>query len=264
MTVPEKRVSRSTPPGIDGVSRPAATVWRPPSLPGVEWVGSPVMALAIIDSTGRPPAEARPDSPILLGIRCPQANATHPNVVSVPTQRVPGAFLLETIAACTLVQAADAAWFFTFPEVTNTRENGHHPVIFLIESVLSRKLGVAQALERGEIEFTAGFFSLTTGIAHYGDEGPYGTAERMVMGNLWVAVTRGFDRFPGRTESFSRVFAATLEALDHAKATGDITGLAGGGLDPAVHSIGGVCIASTINALRFHLADSGNHRASAR
>ncbi len=244
--------------------RPAVPVWRPPSLPGVEWAGSPALALAIIDSTGRPPSETRPDSPVLLGIRCPEANATHPNVVSVPTQRLPGAFLLEMVAACTLLRASETAWFFSFPEVANTRENGHHPVIFLIESLLSRKLGVARALERGGIEFTAGFFSLTTGIAHYGDEGPYGTAERMVMGNLWVAVTRGFDQFPERTESFSRVFAAGLAVLDHAKATGDITGLAGGQLDPAVHSIGGVCIASTINALRYRLGEFGKPGMPAR
>ena len=213
--------------------------------------GSTVVALTIVDGSGRKAGDFSLSERLLVGIRHPGSNLTHPNVISVPTQRIPRDLVLSLIDSMSLIRNSDTEYFFRFPEVTDRNRNGHHPVNFVIESVLSRKMGVAELLETDGIRYASAFFSITLGKAVYKTENPYGPEEKIAMGNLWVVITSGFDRFPSSTPSFSRVFPVTLEALAKAKRAGlPLVGFPAD-LDPAVHSIGGLCIASTITSTDF-------------
>ncbi|MCX5787449.1 MAG: hypothetical protein NTX64_02905 [Elusimicrobia bacterium] len=213
--------------------------------------GSTVAALTIVDGSGPKAGGFSLSERLLVGIRRPGSNLTHPNVVSVPTQRIPRDLYLSLIGSMELIRNSDTEYFFRFPEVTERNQNGHHPVNFVIETVLSRKLGAAELLETDVIRYASAFFSITLGKAEYKTENPYGTEEKIAMGNLWVLITSGFARFPSSTASFSRVFPVTLKALAKAKRAG--LPLAGfpADLDPAKHPVGGLCIASTITSTDF-------------
>lgn len=211
---------------------------------------SAVMALSIVRGDVFAAGGRTKAADILLAVRHPGSNATHPNVVSVPTLRIPPA-LMESLAGSREPPAArpEGVSFYEFPEVRSDRDNGHHPVVFIAEALFARKLGMAEPLEQGRLVFSARLFSITVGTAHYTTENPYGASERIAMGNLWLSVLEGFDLFPRENTSYSPIFSAPLAALQHAKETGDLSGLPAP-LDPAVHRIGGLCIESTLNAIR--------------
>ena len=107
---------------------------------GFQMTGSPVIAVTIIDCV----PESDRFGEVLLVVRNPQTNATHPGTVSVPTQRVPPAVL----PLLTRTEVSER-WS------SNERLSGHKAEIFVVESVLARKLGLADALEAGTIAFEA-------------------------------------------------------------------------------------------------------------
>ena len=214
---------------------------------------SAVVALSIVRGAGIRSKAAD----LLLAIRHPDSNRTHPNVVSVPTLRIPPVLMRDLCDSFETVETwPDGVAFYRFPEVRSDRDNGHHPVIFIAEALLSGKLGMAEHMEQGRLVFSSYLFSVTVGTAHYATDNPYGESERIAMGNIWLSVLEGFDLFPRQNASYSLIFPASLAALEHAKASGDLSGLSVP-LDPAIHRIGGLCIDSTLNAVRHLFPETG-------
>ena len=58
---------------------------------------SPVLSLTVLDARTLPEGILRPDSLLLVVVRRPDCNPTHPNVVSVPTQRLPRSLFCELL-----------------------------------------------------------------------------------------------------------------------------------------------------------------------
>ena len=211
---------------------------------------SSVVALSIVRGDILTAAARSKEAEILLAVRHPGSNATHPNVVSVPTLRVPPVlmrFLMDTLAP--VETRPDGGVFYRFPEIRSDRDNGHHPLVFMAEALLAGKLGMAEHLEQGRLVFSSRLFSVTRGTAYYTTENPYGRSESIAMGNMLVSVLKGFDLFPRENASYSMIFPASLAALEQAKITGDLSGMPVK-LDPALHRIGGLCIESTLHVIR--------------
>ena len=211
---------------------------------------SAVVALSIVRGDVFEAANRTKDAEILLAVRHPDSNPTHPNVVSVPTGRIPPVLMQSLVDSL----EPTATWpngvsFREFPEVRSDRDNGHHPIVFVAEAILAGKLGMAEPLEQGRLKFSSRLFSVTTGTAHYATDNPYGASEPIAMGNVWLSILDGFDLFPKANASYSLIFPASLAQLERAKATGELAGLPAP-LDPAVHRIGGLCIESSLNAIR--------------
>lgn len=218
---------------------------------------SSVVALTIIRGDSLHTAARTKAAELLLAVRHPDSNATHPNVVSVPTLRVPPVLMRSLVESLDPVATRPGSVaFYQFPEIRSDRDNGHHPIVFIAEALLAGKLGMAEPLEQGRLVFTSRLFSVTVGTAHYTTENPYGSSEPIAMGNILVSVLEGFDLFPEANASYSAIFPASLAALERAKATGDLSALPVR-LDPAVHRIGGLCIESTVNVIRHLFPEAG-------
>jgi len=223
---------------------------------------SPVVALSIVRGDILQAAHRTKTAEILLAVRHPDSNPTHPNVVSVPTLRVPPVLMRSLVDSLEKVETwPNGVAFYRFPEVRSDRDNGHHPVVFIAEALLAGKLGMAEPLEQGRLVFSSRLFSVTVGTARYTTENPYGSSEPIAMGNLLVSVLEGFDLFPRTNASYSEIFPATLAALERAKTAGDLSGLPIR-LDPSIHPIGGLCIESTLNVIRHLFPAAGDPLAS--
>ena len=97
---------------------------------------------------------------ILCGARSGKANPAYPNVVSVPSQRLPKRLAGEILA---LVKDEPGASRYKFFE--SARENGNHPIIYSVSNLLARKLGLADALESGDFIYSCAFQSETIGVS---------------------------------------------------------------------------------------------------
>ena len=87
---------------------------------GFQMTGSPVIAVTIIDCV----PESDRFGEVVLVVRNPQTNATHPGTVSVPTQRVPPAVL----PLLTRTEVSER-WS------SNERLSGHKAEIFVVEEI---------------------------------------------------------------------------------------------------------------------------------
>src|SRR3954463_11005563 len=117
---------------------------------------SPGLSLTLVDATTMRDGVLLATSDVLIAARRPGANRTHPNVVSVPTQRIPASLHADLLSAASHEETTDrGVSFFDGGEVDSGFDDGHHPVVFAVESLLGRKLGLAEALENGEVEYRA-------------------------------------------------------------------------------------------------------------
>jgi hypothetical protein len=135
------------------------------------------------------------DNQLLLVQRCPRANRTHPNIVSVPTMRIPWPL------------AQGLVGLYGAPVVSSEFSNGHDPRIFAAEAVMSRKLGTA--LEDGRPKYDVGVAAIVSGTAEYetGETESGATSEPLRMINLCVTLRESaMFAFPATTASYSKVF----------------------------------------------------------
>ena len=139
---------------------------------------SSVVSLTILDDITLSSSAINDETKILIGVRNAETNITDPNVVSVPTQRVPPS-LLKEICSKSHKAKINENFGLNFPEnflqahlldapvVDNRQVSGHDSTIYAVESVLTGKLGLADALESGNIHFTASPASLLVGSVLY-------------------------------------------------------------------------------------------------
>jgi hypothetical protein len=176
---------------------------------------------ASLDSNKRPNGKTK----VLVGVRDPDTNNTDPNVVSVPTQRIPLRLLNEICRGARMAHIQPDpeldyperlldVYVIQAEESDSRIASGHDPVIYAVESILATKLGLAEPLERGNINFTGSPTVLIVGSVLYERQatGVYGKLvnvggrqyheEYQKMCNITVYLSGG-EYIPRKTASYS-------------------------------------------------------------
>ncbi len=161
-----------------------------------------VLALTILNTDASIAEGASKGDKVLVCVRNREVNKTHPDVVSVPTQRIPTVLAEQILHESQKVGNQGDTMLFNCEEVSNTKENGHNEILFLVESLLSKKLGIADPLEGGAIKFSATLYGNQTGVANYPN---LDDSEHLRMLNIVVHVHEGADLFPENTKSYDLV-----------------------------------------------------------
>jgi hypothetical protein len=143
---------------------------------------------------------------VLFAVRDPDANRTFPNTISVPTQRIPSALAEALTAQAEPEETADGEVLFRPSWSSNRIESGHSPLIFAVESIFTRKLGLAEELETGALDFDTTLASTTFGLAKHGNlDDPDQQVEPVEMLTMVVRVRRGKSTIPRSTATYRRL-----------------------------------------------------------
>ncbi len=203
---------------------------------------SPVLSLTVLDARSLDAGVIRPDSRVLIVARRPETNPTHPNVVSVPTQRIPQSLYTDLIETTTYLgeEAGRAISHYADGAVSNAAINGHHPLIFAVEALLARKLGLADDLEHDSCRFRAALRTRVGGAAVYENIGEEGTYEPVSMLNVVVELERESE-VPVSSSSYSLMAWAAVESFLEGVESRDPTQISPQ-LDPIEFCVHGVCL----------------------
>lgn len=207
-----------------------------------------VLSLVVLDGTGDD-GSVTDDSQVLVTVRDPLNNRTHPGVVSVPTIRVPAALAVELRQGQYVSNQFGSTELFERVATNSWDTDGHSPIVFAVKTVLCQKLGVADALESGGLLFSAGVAGSSTGWSYYDDE-PSPSGEFIQMTTLVVSITRGVGTFAPQTSSYSSMTWRKVGIFLRAVRTRDVSTL---GYDPVSTCIHGLCIVSAYNVLSARL-----------
>ena len=206
-----------------------------------------VMALTIVDKSGDPDARGVSlDDKILVGVRSADTNSQHSNIACVPTMRIPPAIFEEIASYGNRIsgegaksQILDADW------TENGRGTGHNAVDYGVQNIMSRKLGLAEAHELGDISY------LSTPRVLKSDYSPkfsdQDVDEYLAMLNVLVFLVDGKGSIPQKTASYSRLeWVKVSDFLDALKEHGDRGNLLLGQDDEKTPFLcGGVCVCTS-------------------
>ncbi len=187
-----------------------------------------VLALTIVRPAKASANGNNLEDEILFCVRDQQVNLTHPDVVSIPTQRIPTSFGEELMARGTDNGTQGETQLLASMSASNKDVNGHDSMIFAVESIMARKLGLADQLELDELSFTVELAGRQRGRAKYpkgsGKNPSINDDEELRMINLLVRIDEGADLFPNKTPSYRILSWATMSNFtkmwDEKKATG--------------------------------------------
>jgi hypothetical protein len=197
---------------------------------------SVVLALTVIDCDA-------PDRQILLGVRAPATNRTHPGVVSTPTQRLEWPHLRPLCSGVDISSTSSDAVTFDL----NQSPTGLL-LRYAVDALLARKLEVGAALERRRLRYEASIVSLTLGEALYPNLPLTQALEQILMLNVLVGVWRGADLFPRRSASYDPIAWVSAERFTQAVRSKDVFLLFPDG-NPLELCIYGMCVATSSSAL---------------
>lgn len=196
------------------MSAPTMQPWRLTDVSRPLDTFAPVLALTLV-------RRRRDGFDVLTGIRTAAANRTHPGVVSVPTFRVPVA-----IAQPWLDERGRG-----IPE-SLPRE---------AENLLARKLGVADALELDELDLEVHDLRAWQGTSVIGEDEDGLRTEDLTMFNACIEITRGSDRFPEETASYSPIRWARTDNFRRMVRTKEVAALEVG-FDELMFCAYGLCL----------------------
>jgi hypothetical protein len=215
---------------------------------------APVLCLTILDVR-------RPDPRILVGVRSPLVNATHPNVVSTPTIRIPpgsAADLLDGAGFRPASPDGHRLWLSGARSTNGARrgsslgtgswEGGgdHDPLIHETTSLMAKKLGLADALAVDRFLFSVEPVSAVLGAANYAN---LGCTEFIVMTNLLVRVLDGADLVPASTVEYDPLVWVDVARFLVAVEERDPFAILPDG-DPFELCVHGLCVSSAALFLR--------------
>ncbi len=208
---------------------------------------SPIVALSIFDRSTLQAGSICDTSKILIAVRNPETNDTHPNVISVPTQRIPPLLFQDILKSSEVESILKETTYYRKIKISNLLHSGHHPVVYVVESILTGKLGVAEKLESGAFDFEATLSVSTIGKSCYSNLPPERLREEhILMANIMVVVSQGDTLFPDRTQAYSHLFwtevSRFLETVQDRNPA-----ILSGSLDPFAYCIRGTCISTTYN-----------------
>lgn len=202
---------------------------------------SPVLCLTVLDGTG-------PTANVLVGIRDPRSNLTHPSVLSTPTMRAPWADLLAIAASATGRRSTEQGVLLSGPPIwSGTQRGSSRPdrlpraMITLVTEVLESKLGQAEGLLDGSLLFSAEPALAMAGAAYYGN---LSLIERIVMVNVLVVIEAGATLFPSRTSSYDPLLWTPVPKFIKAVESRDPFEILEEG-DPFEICVHGLCVAAT-------------------
>ncbi|MBE1489904.1 hypothetical protein [Plantactinospora soyae] len=213
-------------------TRPGAQTWGGSKLlPGLHRpLGSypPVLALTVLRES-----KSRPE--ILVGVRDPKANRTHQNVASVPTRRVQPAIA--------------RSWLWHLRTYRSSSTPGRHDLRDEVANIFSRKLGLSDAQERGEVHFDVEALTAFQGISVIGEQTD-GSAvtESLTMFNALVRLRKGDDHVPALTASYNPLVWADIDDFVAMTRTRD-TGRLNAGLEDSFFCAYGLCLQTSAKML---------------
>jgi hypothetical protein len=158
--------------------------------------GCTVLCVLAVDRATRPMR-------LLLGIRRPDTNARHPGIVSLPTMRIPDAVgpQLRRLAGGPARGGLPSFHPVSAPvEQWGIPGAGHRLVPFLLESMLSRKLGADRLLEAGLLGGNCSLRMLAVDAVD--DADGTGVTELTCLYTVVAEVTRGAEWLAGDTASY--------------------------------------------------------------
>ncbi|WP_424978726.1 hypothetical protein [Leisingera sp. S232] len=166
-----------------------------------------VLALTIVKSKQDLGDGIAASDDVLICVRNEDINETHPNVISVPTQRIPAVLAEKIIAAGAEEGSSGSTTIYRGQAASSKSANGHSEIIYAVESLLAGKLGLADAIERGDFSFTARLAGNQIGTANHpefhGTDRP--DHEDLQMMNIMVRVDRGAELLGEPTVSYDHV-----------------------------------------------------------
>lgn len=213
---------------------------------------APVLALTILDSgTLGHEGAISVETKMLLAIRDPTTNRTHPNVISVPTQRIPRVLCESLQSLCHERREVDeSTLIITGPSSSSGTADGHDPLIFAVSALLTRKLGVSDDLERGRIRYRAYIRGIVSGTVRHP-----GISEDTMMLNVVVIINEGASHFPAESASYSHLIWTPVRSFLQTAAQKDPTSLEKD-LSPVEYCIHGMCVMSSYNVLADYVGES--------
>ena len=209
---------------------------------------SPVLSVSIFNQVISDSDLISDGAKIQVVVRDPQTNETHPNVISIPTQRIPSALFRAIQESAVWEKEIGSTAFYTAGEVDNSSESAHHPVIHAVETILSRKLGLARGLELGALRFRAALRAVTIGKSVYDDSELHKRTEHIAMANIRVIVTQGADLFPPKSSSYSSIVWVSVNSFLETVRQKNPLFL---DLDPFEYCIHGLCISTAYDTLAY-------------
>ncbi|SNT48279.1 hypothetical protein SAMN05421812_10780 [Asanoa hainanensis] len=214
-------------------SRPRADTWGGGRLlPGAFrplGIYKPVLALTILRSAATTPE-------IVVGVRDPESNRYHQNVASVPTRRIHPAIAHRWIWALRLRRHT----------AVSRRSDLHDEVATLF----SRKLGLADRQERGEIRFRIQSLAASQGISVIGETSDgQPRVEKLTMFNAVVWLEKGDEHLPQETASYRPLVWADANNFIEMSETRD-TGRLGLGFERFFFCAYGLCLQTSVLALK--------------
>lgn len=206
---------------------------------------APVLALTIVQASSLGPnAEITLHSSMLLAVRDAQTNVSHPDVISVPTQRIPRTTFdaLRNIGSVSRIFDSSTS-IIERNSFSNYSHSGHNELIFSVNSLLATKLGVSEALERKLLKYSVYLRAAATGTVFHPSY-----SEPTLMLNAVVIIEDGYEHFPKQTPSYSHlVWCPVTTFLETAITKNPLL------LDPAFtpiqYCIHGMCIKSAFNVI---------------
>jgi hypothetical protein len=209
---------------------------------------APVISLTIIDRATLEGRLTSNTTKILVVVRDPRTNASHPNVVSVPTQRIPLSLHLEILGTMPGIRELLNGCSYRIPLVDNGFINGHNPIIYAVESLLASKLGLAESLELGELSFRARLRVVKAGKSYHLSDPTSEQVHYILMANILVVVTDGASLFPRRTASYSQISWVEVSKFIHMveQKNPEVLGI---GLNAIEYCVHGLCISTTYDLL---------------
>jgi hypothetical protein len=205
---------------------------------------SPIVALTVVDGRTLTDGAITASSKVLVVARDPAANPTHPNVVSVPTMRIPP-LDHEAIVGSARFAGSDETGhttYFSGGAVDSRIHNGHSVVVHATEALLARKLGMADALESGQLQFQAALRACVDGAAVYDNLAPPDDVyEPVAMLGILVVVTQGSSRVPKSTMSYTTIRWPSVDDFLRGVESRDPAAM-GRQFDPIELCVHGVCL----------------------
>lgn len=183
---------------------------------------APVLALTLL-------REGEEGPEVLCVVRRPETNATHPDVLSVPTMRVPVALAREWPAA-----TLDGHTVTGLP--------------YAVECLLTRKLGLGDALESGWPRYDLGRFGAWQGGSYIGVEDGCDVIEDLTMYNVEVRFRHTYNEVPSRTASYAPILWTPVPRFLEVVATRDV-GRLRADLDEILVCVRGLCVETTLRLL---------------
>ncbi len=184
----------------------------------------PVVALTIVDS--------KLSGPLVTAVRSEGSNLTHPNVLSVPTMRVPAGIA--------------RLWL---PHLGATSIPDDIGVGSMVSGLMCRKLGLGDSLELRRFTYELVRIQAWQGISVIDSDDPEYGIERLTMFNVIVRVTTGASLLPRETASYELIRWHRQDTFETVAETRDLTPI-GPDYDPIRVCVHGLCVRTTLEHLR--------------